>query len=313
LPLTPERVAKLREFGLSEYAARTYLALLDLGTSEARDISGISKVPASKIYRILEQLHEKGLVAILPEFPRKYAPIPFEEFLEKIHDEHRDAAAAIDGERAALADMFAVVGRLEGNDRGSFTVSRGRRNVIEKLGEICSGARGSLLVVASAGCLVRRAFLSDLLADAHRAGAEVRVLLPHGCEAVPPELTAVAEVRLAAVGSLADGSALVLSDRRRALVVHFLPDDGHAFDGNDTGVATDHTGVIAFLDALARGPWSEGKPVSLRREIPVSTSPPFRAEGDLRSASDRPEEGLGPPSARNGGLDEVEEHTGFHP
>src|SRR5438552_18152006 len=136
VPITPERLSRLREFGLSEYAARAYLALLDLGVAEARDVSTLSKVPQAKIYHVLEQLHEKGLAVILPEFPKKYAPVPFPEYLDRLHEEHARAADAISRDREVLAEMFRVMGDTEMGNRGFFTVIRGRRNVMSKLGEM---------------------------------------------------------------------------------------------------------------------------------------------------------------------------------
>lgn len=277
MPITPERVAKLRQFGLSEYASRTYLALLDLGTAEARDISGISKVPASKVYRILEQLHEKGLVAILPEFPRKYAPVPFAEYLDKIHQEHQEAASAIESERETLADMFAVMGDVEGSDRGTFTVVRGRRNVAEKLREIAGSAARGFGMVVTPGLAARPAILEEVAADASRRGVPLRLLVPaaSGASFVPP---AGAEVRALPQGDALESGSLAVGDRASALLVHFLPDDGHPFEGNDTAVATDHAGVAAILSALFESAWDRGRPQDSRAVVPTTRDIPVARE-----------------------------------
>ncbi|HEX2021584.1 MAG TPA: helix-turn-helix domain-containing protein [Candidatus Thermoplasmatota archaeon] len=279
MPITPERVSKLREFGLSEYASRTYLALLDLGTAEARDISGISKVPASKVYRILEQLHEKGLVVILPEFPRKYAPVPFSDFLEKIHEEHARAADEIRRNRETLAAMFAVQGDVEGSDRGSFTVLRGRRNVMEKLAELASGARHDLLVLASPGMLRRPALLADLARAAEAGGATVRLLLPPGAGSDAAALDLGAQARVATASAAPDGGAMLVADGARAVIVHFLPDDGHAFEGSDTAMATDQAGVVGLLAGLVAPHWVAGQPLR-PREVPVQTERPAAAPSE---------------------------------
>lgn len=255
MPVTPDRVSRLRSFGLSEYASRTYLALLDLGVAEARDISGISKVPASKIYRILDQLHEKGLVDILPEFPRKYAPIPFGEYLDKIHEEHRAAAAQIADEREVLASMFAVVGDVESSDRGGFTVVRGRRNALEKVQEIVGIARRSLIVHATPGIAGRPEALADALRAAAQRGVRVRLLLPSDApaEALAPR---EGETRRMPDDAADIGGLVVVADGEHAIVVHFVPDDGHPLDGNDVGVASDQPGVVGILGALLEAPWT---------------------------------------------------------
>lgn len=292
VPITPERVAKLRAYGLSEYASRTYLALLDLGTAEARDISGISKVPASKIYRILEQLHEKGLVDVLPEFPRKYAPVPFSEFLDKLHDEHKVAAQAIEREREALARMFAIAGDVESSDRGGFTVIRGRRNVMEKIDEIAASASRSLFILASPGFASRGRALGDLLRAAASRGVSTRLLLPARAQIAPDALRDVGAVRRLVGDQIPAGGAAVLADGSRAVVVSFVPDDGHAYDGNDVAVATDQPGVAAILEALHEWPWREASPIEgLPAEAPL---PPARVPvlGTADDGIDPPEGAL---------------------
>ena len=59
-----ERLKKLEDFGLTEYQARVYLALLEFEEATASQIPSASKVPRTKIYGIMRQLHDKGLVQI---------------------------------------------------------------------------------------------------------------------------------------------------------------------------------------------------------------------------------------------------------
>src|SRR5438034_11390083 len=83
MPVNPDRIRKLRDFGLTEYQARVYLALLDLGTATASQVPPIARVPRTRIYATMQQLHGKGLVEIIPEAPLKYKPVPFSNFLTK--------------------------------------------------------------------------------------------------------------------------------------------------------------------------------------------------------------------------------------
>lgn len=272
LPITSERLAKLREFGLSEYAARTYLALLDLGTTEARDVAALSKVPASKIYHVLDQLHEKGLVVILPEFPRKYAPVPFGEFLEKLHEKHEQMARTLRDDRDTLLEMFAVVGDTTSGDRGTLTLLRGRRNVLERFDELLASARHDLLLLATPGLLVRLRAWAPAIQDAHRRGVSVRLLVPTnppaGIQSLP------AEVRLRDASGPGERGALLVIDGQKALLVHFLPDDGHSYEGTDTAVYTDKEGIVAVLASLAETPWSHAPPLPSAHTVPVSGATP---------------------------------------
>src|SRR5207244_13094112 len=62
VPINQERVRKLMEHGLTEYQARVYLTLLDLGAATATQISPLSKVPRTRIYATMQKRHLKGMV-----------------------------------------------------------------------------------------------------------------------------------------------------------------------------------------------------------------------------------------------------------
>jgi sugar-specific transcriptional regulator TrmB len=276
VPVTRDRVTRLREFGLSEYAARAYIALLDLGTTEARDVSSLSKVPASKIYHILDQLHEKGLVEILPEFPRKYAPVPFSEFLDKLQEEHEATTARLRSERDELLETFAVVGGASASDRGSLTFLRGRRNAFERYDELTRGARESILLVATQGMFAnRRGWVAPLAEAAHR-GVRLRVLAPDSTTAQGlADLGPTAEVRTRDAGGRAETAAILVVDQRRVLMIHFLPDDGHTADGNASAVYVDQDGVVALLANLVEAPWRQAEvPLGLSAvRVPATAAP----------------------------------------
>lgn len=259
MPITPDRLSRLREFGLSEYAARAYLALLDLGVAEARDVSTLSKVPQAKIYHVLEQLHDKGLATILPEFPKKYAPVPFSDYLNRIHEEHQRAADAIHRDREVLEDMFRVVGDTEVGNRGFFTVVRGRRNVVAKISEMLQEAKSDMLVMGTSGFALRYAHFLPELNEAKRRGVRLRVLAPLTEETLP-KLTpvgATVEVRARRLdeGAATSRVAILTIDRSRAFLINFLPDDDNLYTGKDIGVFTDQEAMVRALESLVEAQW----------------------------------------------------------
>lgn len=283
MPITPDRLTRLREFGLSEYAARSYLALLDLGIADARAVSGISKVPQAKIYHVLEQLHEKGLVVILPQFPKKYAPIPFEEYLGRLFDEHSQAARSIEDQRIELAEMFRVTGDIEVGDRGFLTVLHGRKNVMAKIREIVALTEHDLVVLGTFGTVLCRDHAHDLLRSATERGVRVRLLLPvdkSTVDAVAP-LTAIADVRARELAEAESGQhvGIIISDSSCVLFVHFLPDDESLHVGKDVAVFTDQEAMVAAIQAIVEPIWARALPYEARRaELAGSSAegPPIR-------------------------------------
>jgi len=96
VPINQDRLRKMADHGLTEYQARVYLTLLDLGSATASQISPLSKVPRTRIYATMQQLHEKGLVQILPETPLRYKAVPFATYLQTLADDMRSRAKQID-------------------------------------------------------------------------------------------------------------------------------------------------------------------------------------------------------------------------
>ena len=280
MPVTQDRLTRLREFGLSEYAARSYLALLDLGIAEARDVSSISKVPQAKIYHVLEQLHDKGLVVILPEFPKKYAPVPFEEYLGRLYDEHTKAAKAIEDERAELAEMFRVMGDTDVGDRGFFTVIRGRRNVLSKVEEMIGQTQKDLIVLGTSGTASRASHMLPELRRARERGVRVRMLAPVDPETVE-KLAPIAEVSELRARELGDEEqsakvAIVVSDSSRAFLMHFVPDDANLYTGKDIGVFTDQEAMVAAIQAIVEPHWTRSPRYEQRKgEILHGLTPEF--------------------------------------
>ncbi|MBI5393044.1 hypothetical protein HZA96_04185 [Candidatus Woesearchaeota archaeon] len=76
----------LRELGLAGNEARVYLALLDLGSSLAGEITKKSGVNRTNVYDALEKLIEKGLASYVISTNRKYfeaaPPTKFISFLD---------------------------------------------------------------------------------------------------------------------------------------------------------------------------------------------------------------------------------------
>ncbi len=60
------------QLGLSQYQARVFLTLEQLGTSTAKEISNLSEVPRQKVYEILESLAKLGLIHKELSTPAKF-------------------------------------------------------------------------------------------------------------------------------------------------------------------------------------------------------------------------------------------------
>jgi hypothetical protein len=111
-------VEQFEHFGLSRYAAQTFVALSSLGSGTARDVSTISDVPRSRVYDAAEELQEQGLVDIQEGSPKKFWAISAETVSKSLEQTHRRRRTWL---REALDDLAPTERRTE--QQGVWTVT----------------------------------------------------------------------------------------------------------------------------------------------------------------------------------------------
>ncbi|MBI4394366.1 MAG: TrmB family transcriptional regulator [Euryarchaeota archaeon] len=244
MTINADRLNRMQEFGLTEYEARAYLALLDLDIAHAGKVADLSRVPRTKIYQALDGLEAKHLIKVIPERPKKYAVCPFSDYLDGLESSFRTKAEEIETNKAAIALEFAPRNADREEEDGSFVVVKGRGNVASKLMTMCAAAQESFTVFASANAARRMAYFAPILKERSEAGVRVTIVTDEIHEDVEREFAGFAEVRR---GSSAGSALIVIRDSRELLTAHSTPDDTHYFQGGDTGVVTDDAAIVAAV------------------------------------------------------------------
>lgn len=264
------------EYGLTEYEARTYLALLDLGVASARDVANLSRVPRTKIYSVLDDLHQKQLAEIIPERPKKYAVVPFDQYLRTFEREYKAKLAKIEEDKKLLMEAFAAK-ELPGQEKaGSFHVLKGRKNVLNRKYEMVSRADREVLEMGTEFSAVRMGYYMPLLRERAREGTKLRLLAPitENNEENVDEFSRIGEVRNNPGKS--PGSVIMVIDDSEVLISHYVPDDEHLFKGEDVAIWSDdkaivrdmkHTILSHWEKATVQTPNTKGKTVPVQREV----------------------------------------------
>jgi sugar-specific transcriptional regulator TrmB/predicted hydrocarbon binding protein len=253
-----EKLKKLQEFGLSEYQARVYLALLELGTATASQIPPISKVPRTRIYTTMSQLHEKGLVQIIPETPLKYKPLPFEEFLEKRISDLRAEAKMLEVAKEELSREFMIKKQIREQKAGGFEAILGRRNLRAKLYKMYSNAKSEVYFIGSAANPMRLAnILLPVIEEKAQSGIAFKFAFP--VNARNSEKVKLLS-RYAAVKHLEKETFthLTVIDSAEALLAHAIPDDEDPVRGSDVAIWIDDEAIVSALRESARDIWEHG-------------------------------------------------------
>jgi len=260
MPINADRIRKLVEFGLTEYQARAYLALLDLGASTASEIPPLSRVPRTRIYSTMQQLHAKGLVEILPETPLRYKAVAFAAYLRAMAEDLRGRAGQIDGSLDALSREFAILAQREPEGRGGFEAIYGRRNVRERLTKMYDSARGEIFGIGTTRSPGRilRAFGSSIAQKA-REGVSLKyafMFTPENRDDVRG-LLRHAEVRDI---DFQMPVYLHVVDGREFLMSHPIPDDAAFTKGDDISIWTDDPAIARAMAQMVERIWHAGAP-----------------------------------------------------
>jgi len=87
-------VEQLTEFGLSTYAARTFVALESLAGATAQEVSDVAEVPRTRVYDAVGELQDHGLVDVQQSTPKRFWAVSAEttgRHFERIYDRRVEA------------------------------------------------------------------------------------------------------------------------------------------------------------------------------------------------------------------------------
>ncbi len=244
-----ERLKKLEGFGLTEYQARVYLALLEFDVATAGQIPPASKVPRTKIYGIMRQLHEKGLVQIVPETPLKYRAVPFEQYLEKQISEMRERSDELESNKETLSKEFEF-GHKKPEKQGKFEVLYGRRNVRDRLNKLYTQAKSEILSIGTSNSPARIVNTTLWVAE-DKKGVDIKYAFP---------VNSSNKEKVEKIAKFADIRHIdrnppmhfVVVDSKECMLIHRVPDDPDPVRGDDVAIWTDDEAIVNAMNEIAK-------------------------------------------------------------
>ncbi|QCC47582.1 TrmB family transcriptional regulator [Halobellus limi] len=138
-----DAVAALERLGLSNYAARVFVALQRLGVGTARQIHEDTEVPRSQVYGAAEELTDLGLVELQQSTPKRYRPVDLDtarrQLAEALKSEADRAFSFLRAQRSA---------RSERETRDDVWTTRGREPINGRVTELARQATDTVLFAA---------------------------------------------------------------------------------------------------------------------------------------------------------------------
>jgi sugar-specific transcriptional regulator TrmB len=163
-------IEALTEFGLSTYAARTFVGLQKLGVGSASEIAQLTDVPRSQVYDATEELQELGLVDIQEESPMRYRPIEATEVRDLLYERlHSSVDPALD-------HLETIQGAQTGRtgDRDAIWTTEGPEHITARIESLVSDADEQVLFATSDPGLIEDS-VAGALESVHERGVPVLV------------------------------------------------------------------------------------------------------------------------------------------
>jgi HTH-type transcriptional regulator, sugar sensing transcriptional regulator len=242
----------LKDFALTEYEVKAYVALVESGPMPASELSKVASIPYSKIYEIIGILERKGWVESEQGRPSRYYPKAPSLALESSRMRVENTLKSSQAE--ALEELQPLFEKKGVKERPDIWIVRGQNNILDKIRESLERTRTELLVAMP---VVPEALLSvalRMLMVLREKDVKVQVMITGlvNREALKV-LAGLAEVR---VREQMFGGGLISDSSRIILLLGEEPEKGLSL-----AISSDHLGLVKFGKSYFEYLWENSKPL----------------------------------------------------
>lgn len=172
-----EPIRKLRLLGLTDYEAKTFVALYKIEEGTASQVAKVSKVPRSSVYEVLRSLEKKGALILEQGKPMRYRLVPLASALESLEEyrkkEIEEMRENLENAKKDITESLEATEVVTHIEEESFWTFRGDEKTLATIREVIRGAKTDLKVATSSDIYN---FLDDLK-EAEKNGIKVSVLV----------------------------------------------------------------------------------------------------------------------------------------
>src|SRR5256712_1508926 len=241
----------LKDFGLTEYEVKAYVALVESGPMPASQLSKTATIPYSKIYEILGNLERKGWVETEQGRPSKYFPKPPATVLEssRVRTENTLKSSQTD----AMSELQPLYQKKGVQERPDIWIVRGQNNILDRIKETLGRTRRELLVAMPIVPDSVISMATPLLSLINSRGVKVSVMVPSmTSKDVARKLKGLAAVTLR--GQMFGGG--IISDSNEIIIL--LGEEPEK--GLTLAISSDHVGLVKFGKSYFEFLWENSKP-----------------------------------------------------
>ncbi len=242
----------LKDFGLTEYEVKAYIALVEAGPMPASQLSTTATIPYSKIYEILGNLERKGWVESEQGRPSKYFPKPPATALESSRVRMENTLKSSQSE--AMSELQPLYEKKGVQERPDIWIVRGQNNILDRIRETLGRTKRELLVAMPVVPESVISIATPLLSLMSSRGIKVSIMVPSltGKDSIR-KLKGLAEVR---VREQMFGGGMI-SDSNQIII--FLGEEPEK--GLTLAISSEHEGLVRFGKSYFEFLWESSKPV----------------------------------------------------
>jgi len=190
----------LQKFGLTEYQAKTYTALVAHGVADAETIASSANLPRTSVYKSLDSLHDMGYVVVSEGRPKVFKPAEPLEIKSRLSRELDN----IFGRLNTISEMLTE----KGEPQLVYTIN-GKDSVLDKIGEIINRTEEKIILSSPNFSIILDRHEKEL-ESADKRGVEI-IVITTTRERVYKEAEVRRKDRLIATDLISDGKRALLA------------------------------------------------------------------------------------------------------
>jgi sugar-specific transcriptional regulator TrmB len=206
-------VDSFTELGLSSYQAETYVALLDVGSSDAKSLANSTRVPYSKVYSVLKALNEYGLVKVSSSRPQVYYPVSPDEAVTHLRQRIREKQENL--LKSVVDDLMPLYNKTRVSERAEIEIIHDVDVAMRRVLNVAREAKSEIRAVIPDVTEAQFEQLGFLVEGLSRVGISLSILTTVGNLSLFSDREFLAETR----DLIGSPIGLLISDSRKVFAV----------------------------------------------------------------------------------------------
>jgi sugar-specific transcriptional regulator TrmB len=247
---TQEIVGPLRRFGLTDYAARAYVTLVQYGALTAAEISKFSRIPTSKIYSILAYLHARNWISVEKARPQRYHALSPKDAIASARLDIENSLKNL--EENLVAQLQPMFEGRESRERPNIWIIRDMGSLALEVKEVIRRTRGELVLALPVSLRPLERLIAPAIGYLRTTGVRPKVLVTEAVEeSTLRELLKGAELRKR---DQMFGGGMVADSREALIVLSEEPGKGSFL-----AIKSDHVGLVKFAREYFEQLWQNAE------------------------------------------------------